>query len=57
MAWGCMLAFAVTFPLIFGWIHFGLKPGGIDTYETFIFGFKVMEFPLHSLIAYNIFTF
>ena len=56
MAWGCLLAFAVTFPLVFGWIHFGLKPGGIDTYEIFTFGFKVMEFSLHTWIAGIIFN-
>jgi len=56
MAWGCILAFGVTFPLVFGWIHFGLKPGGIDTYEIFTFGFKTMEFPLHTWIAEAIFN-
>ena len=56
MAGGCMLAFAVTFPLVFGWIHFGLKPGGIDTYEIYTFGFKVMEFPLHTWLAEVIFN-
>ncbi len=56
MAWGCMLAFAVTFPLVFGWIHFGLKPGGIDTYEIYTFGFKTAEFPLHTWIAGLIFN-
>jgi len=56
MAWGCFLGFAVTFPLVFGWINFGLKPGGIDTYEIYTFGFKVMEFPLHSWLAEIIFN-
>lgn len=56
VAWGCVLAFAVTFPLVFGWIHFGLKPGGIDTYEIFAFGFKTAEFPLHTWIAGAIFN-
>jgi hypothetical protein len=56
MAWGCVLAFGVTFPLVFGWIHFGLKPGGIDTYEIYTFGFKTMEFPIHSWIAVLIFN-
>jgi hypothetical protein len=56
MAWGSFLAFAVTFPLVFGWIHFGLKPGGINTYEIFTFGFKVMEFPLHTWLAEIIFN-
>lgn len=56
MASGCMLAFAVTFPLVFGWIHFGLKPGGIDTYEIFAFGFRSMEFRLHTWLATLIFN-
>ena len=56
MAWGCILAFAVTFPLVFGWIHFGLKPGTIDTYEIYNFGFKTMEFQLHTWLATLIFN-
>jgi hypothetical protein len=56
MAWGCFLAFAVTFPLVFGWIHFGLKPDSIDTYEIFTFGSKVMAFPLPTWMAEIIFN-
>lgn len=56
MAGGCTLAFAVTFPLVFGWIHFGLKLGGIDTYEIFVFGFKTTEFKLHTWMAVLIFN-
>jgi hypothetical protein len=56
MAGGCTLAFAVTFPLVFGWVHFELKPGGINTYEIYNFGIKVAEFPLHSLLAEIIFN-
>lgn len=55
MAGGCLVAFAVTLPLTFGWIHFGLKPGTIDVYEAFTFGFKTFEFPLDSWIATNTF--
>lgn len=54
-AWGCVIAFAVTFPLTFGWIHFTLQPGGIDTYVAHVFGFQLFSFPLHSFIAANIF--
>ncbi len=25
--WGCLLAVAITFPLVFGWIHFGSLAG------------------------------
>ncbi|MDL5045351.1 hypothetical protein QQ054_04760 [Oscillatoria amoena NRMC-F 0135] len=56
MAWGCILAFGVTFPLVFGWIHFDLKPGGISTYEIYTFGFKTMEFQLHTWMATLIFN-
>ncbi|PAW77472.1 MAG: MFS transporter [Verrucomicrobia bacterium Tous-C9LFEB] len=52
---GCVMAFAVTIPLTWGWIHFGLKQGTIDTYEAYLWGFKTMEFPLHTWIAFNIF--
>ncbi|HEX6864531.1 MAG TPA: nitrate/nitrite transporter, partial [Thermoanaerobaculia bacterium] len=41
--WGCVLAVLITFPLVFGWIHFGSLYGktGQDqmTYVTYIFGF------------------
>lgn len=53
--WGCLMAFAITFPLTFGWIHFTLKAGGIDTYEAHVFGFHAFSFPLDSFIAHNLF--
>ena len=28
--WGCLLAAAITFPLVFGWIHFETVPGDLD---------------------------
>ena len=37
--WGCILAFAITFPLVFGWIHFETLPGDLESYRTFVFGF------------------
>ena len=61
MALGCTLAFAITFPLTFGWIHFtmnpasSLDPEGIKLYEAHFFGFKVMEFELGSVMAFLIF--
>ncbi|MBX7122287.1 MAG: hypothetical protein K1X42_09165 [Opitutaceae bacterium] len=55
IAWGCVIAFAVTFPLTFGWIHFTLAHGTIDTYEAHVFGFRLFSFPLNSFIAANIF--
>ena len=31
---GCLISFAVTFGLTFGWMHFTLVPGTTDMYET-----------------------
>ena len=53
--WGCVLAFAITFPLVFGWIHFETLPGNLDGYETYLFGFPVLAFGVRSLPAFLIF--
>jgi hypothetical protein len=53
--WGCLLAGAITFPLVWGWIHFETVPGRIDIYRTFVFGFPVQDFPVDSLAAFVIF--
>src|SRR5215203_134378 len=29
--WGCLMASAVTFPLVFGWIHFASVPGDLSS--------------------------
>src|SRR5947207_12391023 len=53
--WGCILAFAITFPLVFGWIHFETLPGDVASYRTFVFGFGTTSFKIHSLVAFVIF--
>jgi hypothetical protein len=55
MMWGCLLAAAITFPLVWGWIHFKTVPGAIDRYRTFVFGFPVLDFHVESLLAFIIF--
>ena len=53
IAWGCILAAAVTFPLVFGWLHF--EQGAIapePTYRAFFFGFDVGEVPLAGPAAW-----
>ena len=50
--WGCVLAFAITFPLVFGWIHFETVPGRLDWYRTYVFGFPTFTFPVHSVVAF-----
>ena len=53
--WGCISAAAITFPLVFGWIHFGTVPGRIEWYQMYVFGFPVTKFPIHSLIGFMTF--
>jgi hypothetical protein len=48
LAWGCLLAFAVTFPLVFGWARFTSEGSNADRYQAWLFGFPAGSFPLHS---------
>ena len=52
LSWGGMLAFAITFPLVFGWIHFETPVADLHTYQVFVLGVKVQEFSVDSLIAF-----
>ena len=53
--WGCISAAAITFPLVFGWIHFGTEAGNIEWYRMYVFGFPTMKFPIHSFFAFMLF--
>lgn len=53
--WGCLLAIAITFPLVFGWIHFETLPGDSNWYRTYLFGFPTFAFPIHSIFGFLIF--
>jgi NNP family nitrate/nitrite transporter-like MFS transporter len=53
--WGCLLAVAITFPLVFGWIHFRTDPADQLTYVTYLFGFPAGSFRLHTLLAWLLF--
>jgi nitrate/nitrite transporter NarK len=53
--WGCLLAAAITFPLVWGWIHFETVPGDLHMYRTFVFGLPVQDFPVDSAVAFVIF--
>jgi nitrate reductase gamma subunit len=51
LSWGSMLAFAVAFPLVFGWLHFApLENGAV--YQVHVFGIPVHRVPVHSLRAW-----
>jgi len=51
LAWGCLLAGAITFPLSFGWIHFETAKSSQEIYRAFLFGIPVGQFAVHSVIA------
>ncbi len=53
--WGCLIAAAITFPLVFGWIHFDTLPDSFEHYRVYIFGFPTFSFPVHSLLAHLLF--
>lgn len=56
IAWGCVLAAAVTFPLVFGWLHF--EQGALTphpTYHVIFFNLRVAEIPLDGALAWLIF--
>jgi len=51
--WGCILAAVITFPLVFGWIHFDVE--GKDYYRVVVFGFETLSFPIESVLGAIIF--
>lgn len=53
--WGCLLAVAITFPLVFGWLHFSPVPGDLSQYEAVIFGFPAFRFPHASAFGFFLF--
>jgi len=53
--WGCVLAAAITFPLVFGWIHFESLPAAPDEYRVFLFGFPTFIFNAESPAGFVIF--
>jgi hypothetical protein len=51
LAWGCLLAAAVTFPLSFGWVRFETPRDSQEIYNAFIFGIPMGSFRLGTPIA------
>jgi hypothetical protein len=48
--WGCILAAAVTFPLVFGWVHFKLE--GDMGYRAYLFGLPTHILEGRGIIAW-----
>lgn len=55
LAWGCFVAFAITFPLSWGWMQFGVGANGSDYVVEFM-GIPVMSFPPGSILAFLFFN-
>lgn len=53
--WGCVLAVVITFPLVFGWLHFRPVPGDLSRYEAVVFGFPAFQFPHESAVGFFLF--
>lgn len=53
--WGCLLAVAITFPLVFGWIHFTSTGDDQMMYVTYLFGFPVGSFPIRTVLSWLLF--
>jgi nitrate reductase gamma subunit len=56
MSWGCILAAAVTFPLSFGWIRFETPLHSQEIYDAYVFGVRVLQFPINSFIGELVFN-
>jgi len=48
---GCTLAFAITFPMVFGWIHFESLADNAEVYRVVVFGIALRSFSVHSIEA------
>jgi len=53
--WGCIIASSITFPLVFGWVHFEFADAGFDIYKAYVFGFPTFSFGVNSLLGFLIF--
>jgi hypothetical protein len=53
--WGCVIAGMITFPLVWGWIHFENVPGKAALYRAFLFGFPALTFPVESWLGFVLF--
>jgi len=53
--WGCLLAVAITFPLVFGWVHFRSAPEDQMIYVTYLFGFPVGSFRIRTVLSWFVF--
>lgn len=53
IAWGCMIAFAITFPLSWGWVQFGVDH---ERYVVEFMGRRQFSFPPSSILGFLMFN-
>jgi hypothetical protein len=53
--WGCILAVFITFPLVFGWLHFDSVPGDLERYRIVVFGFPTVSFGVGTVFGFLVF--
>jgi hypothetical protein len=55
LMWGCVLAIAITFPLVYGWLSFSSTPDNIGNYRIIVFGFPTITIPADSIFGFLMF--
>lgn len=55
LMWGCLLAAAITFPLVFGWVAFETVPGDLASYRVIVFGLPTVAFRHESMVGHIVF--
>jgi len=50
--WGCVLAAAVTFPLVFGWLHFESVGQNAREYEAYVSNWGIVSFDSRSVAGW-----
>lgn len=53
--WGCIIAVAITFPLVFGWIGFKSRLDDQMTYVLYLFGFEAGEVRIRTFASFMMF--
>jgi hypothetical protein len=53
--WGVVLAALITFPLVFGWLHFAPLADRPESYRLVVFGFPAFSFDTRSPLALVLF--
>lgn len=56
LSFGTFIAFAITFPLVFGWLHFETDPLHKEWYQLYVFGFPSLVFSPHGMIGFLFFN-